>query len=123
MWEDISERAVRCAEYIVQTECTVRACSARFSVSKSTIHKDMTERLPHIDKILYEEVRAVLDKNLQERHIRGGNATKRKYEIKKNGVKCVEKGVKSLKSAKNSVEKAKSTRIMSRITITSGIIR
>lgn len=122
MWEDISERAVRCAEYIVQTECTVRACSARFSVSKSTIHKDMTERLPHIDKILYEEVRAVLDKNLQERHIRGGNATKRKYEIKKNGAKCLEKGVKSLKTAKKGVEKAKNESVMPHITVTSDII-
>lgn len=111
MWEDISERAVRCAEYIVQTECTVRACSAHFSVSKSTIHKDMTERLPHIDKVLYEEVRAVLDKNLQERHIRGGNATKRKYEIKKKA--------KEIKKAVN-IEKKANT--MSHITTISGII-
>lgn len=80
MWEELEERVLCCAEYIVQTGCTVRACSAHFAVSKSTVHKDMTERLPYVDKVLYEEVRDVLDKNLRERHIRGGNATKRKYE-------------------------------------------
>ena len=80
MWEELEERVLCCAEYIVQTGCTVRACSAHFSISKSTVHKDMTERLPYVDKVLYEEVRDVLDKNLRERHIRGGNATKRKYE-------------------------------------------
>ena len=72
MWEELEERVLCCAEYIVQTGCTVRACSAHFAVSKSTVHKDMTERLPYVDKVLY--------KNLRERHIRGGNATKRKYE-------------------------------------------
>lgn len=80
MWEELEERVLCCAEYIVQTGCTVRACSAHFAVSKSTVHKDMTERLSYVDKVLYEEVRDVLDKNLRERHIRGGNATKRKYE-------------------------------------------
>lgn len=83
MWEDLEERVLCCAEYIVQTGCTVRACSAHFSISKSTVHKDMTERLPQIDKALYAEVRAILDKNLSERHIRGGNATRKKYELKK----------------------------------------
>ena len=78
MWEELEERVLCCAEYIVQTGCTVRASSAHFAVSKSTVHKDMTERLPYVDKVLYEEVRDVLDKNLRERHIRGGNATKRK---------------------------------------------
>ena len=83
MWEDLEERVLCCAEYIVQTGRTVRACSAHFSISKSTVHKDMTERLPQIDKALYAEVRAILDKNLSERHIRGGNATRKKYELKK----------------------------------------
>ena len=83
MWEDLEERVLCCAEYIVQTGCTVRACSAHFSISKSTVHKDMTERLPQIDKALYAEVRAILDTNLSERHIRGGNATRKKYELKK----------------------------------------
>ena len=68
-----------CAEYIVATGCTVRACSAHFHISKSTVHKDVSERLEMIDEDLFEEVRAVLDTNLNERHIRGGDATRRKY--------------------------------------------
>ena len=79
MWEYIEERVIKCAEYIVQTGCTVRACSAHFSVSKSTVHKDVSERLKFIDVDLYERTRAVLDLNLSERHIRGGIATKEKY--------------------------------------------
>ena len=79
MWEYIEERARKCAEYIVSTGCTVRACSAHFSVSKSTVHKDVSERLKYIDPDLFERVRAVLDINLNERHIRGGNATREKY--------------------------------------------
>ena len=68
-----------CAEYIVATGCTVRACSAHFHISKSTVHKDVSERLEMIDEDLFEEVRAVLDTNLNERHIRGGEATRLKY--------------------------------------------
>ncbi|MBQ5927356.1 MAG: sporulation transcriptional regulator SpoIIID [Clostridia bacterium] len=79
MWDYIEERVLKCAEYIVETGCTVRACSAHFSVSKSTVHKDVTERLKSMDVELFEKVREVLDKNLSERHIRGGNATKNKY--------------------------------------------
>ncbi|MBQ8375177.1 MAG: sporulation transcriptional regulator SpoIIID [Clostridia bacterium] len=79
MWEYIEERARKCAEYIVQTGCTVRACSAYFSISKSTVHKDVSERLKYIDAELFERVRAVLDLNLSERHIRGGIATQKKY--------------------------------------------
>lgn len=96
MWEELEERVLCCAEYIVQTGCTVRACSAHFAVSKSTVHKDMTERLPYVDKVLYEEVRDVLDKNLRERHIRGGNATKRKYESQR--VKKEEKTLRKITS-------------------------
>ena len=80
MWEYIEERAIKCAEYIVSTGCTVRSCSAHFSISKSTVHKDVSERLKYINPELFEEVRAVLDVNLQERHIRGGIATKEKYK-------------------------------------------
>lgn len=80
MWEYIEERARKCAEYIVSTGCTVRACSAHFQISKSTVHKDVSERLQWMDFELYEEVRAVLDTNLSERHIRGGNATRKKYQ-------------------------------------------
>ena len=86
MWEDLEERALCLAEYIVQTGCTVRACAANFSVSKSTVHKDLTERLPLIDKSLYSEVRGILAKNLKERHLRGGDATRRKYRLKRLNV-------------------------------------
>ena len=72
MWEYIEERIIKCAEYIVETDCTVRACSAHFYISKSTVHKDVSERLKYIDQTLYEKVREVLNKNLSERHIRGG---------------------------------------------------
>ena len=79
MWDYIEERVKSCAEYIVSTGCTVRACSAHFNVSKSTVHKDVSERLKYIDEDLYERTRAVLEYNLSERHIRGGNATREKY--------------------------------------------
>ena len=79
MWEYIEDRVKKCAEYIVATGCTVRACSAHFSISKSTVHKDVSERLKYIDEELYERTRKVLDLNLSERHIRGGIATREKY--------------------------------------------
>ena len=82
MWEYIEERVIRCAEYIIETGCTVRACSAHFSISKSTVHKDVSERLRLIDADLFEEVRQVLNLNLSERHIRGGIATRDKYKRK-----------------------------------------
>ncbi len=80
MWNYIEERVLKCAEYIMETGCTVRACSAHFGISKSTVHKDVSERLPYLDEDLYERVRQVLEINLSERHIRGGIATKEKYE-------------------------------------------
>lgn len=79
MW-DIHMRILAEAEYIVKTNSTVRACAQHFGISKSTVHKDVTERLKEIDNNLFESVREVLDKNLSERHIRGGLATRRKYE-------------------------------------------
>lgn len=79
MQDYISERVVKEGLYIMETKSTVRAAAEYFSISKSTIHKDVTERLKVIDKLLYNDVRRVLDKNLSERHIRGGNATKNKY--------------------------------------------
>ena len=82
MWEYIEDRVIKCAEYIVETGCTVRTCSARFGISKSTVHKDVSERLKFIDRDLYEATREVLAKNLSERHIRGGIATKTKYQHK-----------------------------------------
>lgn len=82
MWEYMEERARMCAEYILATGTTVRGCAAHFNISKSTVHKDITERLAEIDVELCEQVRRVLDLNLAERHIRGGNATRKKYAEK-----------------------------------------
>ncbi len=79
MWDYKTERVVREAEYIIAEGCTVRAAAVHFSISKSTVHKDVTERLTSIDKNLADSVRKVLNKNLSERHIRGGQATKEKY--------------------------------------------
>ena len=75
----IEERAVKTAEYIIETKATVRQTARKFGVSKSTVHKDVTERLPAIDHTLADEVRTVLNVNKAERHIRGGLATKEKY--------------------------------------------
>lgn len=80
MWEYMERRVLACAQYILDTGCTVRVCAAYFGVSKSTVHKDVTERLREIDFAEWREVRRVLDKNLAERHLRGGDATRRKYE-------------------------------------------
>ena len=79
MWDYITERVIKEAEYIIENNLTVRAAAIHFGISKSTVHKDVTERLRSIDKNLYVEVRGVLNKNLSERHIRGGLATKNKY--------------------------------------------
>lgn len=79
MFDYISERVLKEGEFIMETNSTVRAAAKHFNISKSTVHKDVTERLVHIDEELYEKVRQVLDKNLSERHIRGGMATKLKY--------------------------------------------
>ena len=79
MREDVTDRVLDEAYYIAETGATVRKTAAVFLYSKSTVHKDVTERLYYIDKDLFERVRKVLDKNLSERHIRGGKATKEKY--------------------------------------------
>lgn len=80
MREDFRERAVILGEYILDTGATVRACAKVFKISKSTVHKDVTERLYYDNPQLYKSVKAVLEKNKQERHIRGGMATRRKYK-------------------------------------------
>ena len=82
MWDYIEERVVREGKYIVETGCTVRTCAKVLGASKSTVHKDVTERLAGIDPTLWEKVKAVLSVNLQERHLRGGDATKKKYQNK-----------------------------------------
>ena len=74
------ERAVRLANYIVGTGATVRAAAAAFGYSKSLVHKDVTARLAAISPGLWRQVRAVLEKNRDERHLRGGAATRAKYE-------------------------------------------
>ena len=76
----IEERAINLAHYIIETKDTVRGAAKKFGVSKSTVHKDVSERLLHINHVLAVEVREVLDENKAERHIRGGLATKLKYE-------------------------------------------
>jgi putative DeoR family transcriptional regulator (stage III sporulation protein D) len=73
------ERTVLAAEYIIENGATVRSAAKKFGVSKSTVHKDVSERLRNLNLELYYEVKAVLEKNKQERHIRGGEATKEKY--------------------------------------------
>ena len=76
----IEERACELAVYLLENSGTVRAAAGKYGVSKSTVHKDLTERLPGINRALYDQVRALLDKNKAERHIRGGLATRRKYK-------------------------------------------
>lgn len=73
------ERAIMLAQYIIEEEATVRQAAARFGISKSTVHKDVTERLQLLNRPLYLQAQAVLNKNKSERHIRGGMATKEKY--------------------------------------------
>ena len=73
------QRAVVLGKYIIDTGSTVRAAAKVFSISKSTVHKDVTERLSREDPVLYKAVKRVLEKNKSERHIRGGLATKEKY--------------------------------------------
>ena len=80
MRENIEKRACDIARYIIDNNSTVRKASKVFSISKSTVHKDITERLSKINRELFKEVRKVLDKNKAERHIRGGIATKNKYK-------------------------------------------
>lgn len=79
MFDYISDRVIKEGRYIIETCSTVRAAAAHFNISKSTIHKDVTERLQQIDGKLFSAVREILNKNLCERHIRGGIATKNKY--------------------------------------------
>lgn len=79
MREYITDRVLEEAYYIAETGATVRATAKLFHSSKSTVHKDVTERLRRIDKDLYKRVKRALKINLEERHIRGGEATKRKY--------------------------------------------
>ena len=80
MYETIGERARRLAEYIIENDSTVRAAAKQFGVSKSTVHKDVTERLKKEDPALWAQAKTVLERNKAERHIRGGIATRIKYK-------------------------------------------
>ena len=75
----IEERAISLAQYIIDSKDTVRGAASRFGISKSTVHKDVTDRLAQLNPSLASEARKVLDVNKSERHIRGGMATKEKY--------------------------------------------
>ena len=79
MPDTMEERACALAVYMIETGATVRAAAQHFGISKSTVHKDLSQRLPQYNKLLFEQVRKVLDINKQERHIRGGMATRQKY--------------------------------------------
>ena len=79
MKQDLEERACELAVYVIETGATVRAAAKHFGISKSTVHKALTQRLRLCNYSLYVQVRRVLDKNKQERHIRGGMATRKKY--------------------------------------------
>ena len=83
MYNDIEERVKKVATYIIETGSTVRQTAKIFNISKSTIHKDILQRLEEINPSLAIEAKKVLEKNKEERHIRGGMATKLKYEAKK----------------------------------------
>ena len=79
MSDTIEQRVCQLAVYMIDTGATVRAAAAHFGISKSTVHKDLQPRLPQCNRSLYEQVRQVLDVNKQQRHIRGGMATRKKY--------------------------------------------
>lgn len=80
MANTIEERACQLAVYIIETGATVRTAAQHFGISKSTVHKDLSQRLAQYNKLLYLQVRRVLDENKAQRHIRGGLATRKKYE-------------------------------------------
>lgn len=93
MHDYIKERTIKIGRYIVETKKTVRVIAKEFGVSKSTVHKDLTERLPVVNPELYKEVKNVLEHHKQIRHIRGGEATRIKYrkESKQNKTEPVVK--------------------------------
>ena len=80
MNESMEDRARRLALYIIENRATVRSAARKFGISKSTVHKDLAERLPQFDRSLYLQAKAVLEENKAQRHIRGGIATRKKYK-------------------------------------------
>lgn len=79
MYNDVQERICEYAYFIIDNECTIRECAKHFGVSKSGVHADLKYKLPYINKRLYERVKIILDKNFNEKHIRGGESTRQKY--------------------------------------------
>lgn len=79
----VEERAVELGEYILENKSTVRSTAKKFGVSKSTVHKDVSQRLRYVDPKLYSQVKTILEVNKAQRHIRGGLATKMKYQRQK----------------------------------------
>ena len=80
MTDHIGERACHLAVYMIENRATVRAAAKKFGISKSTVHKDLSQRLPQYNQALYEQVKVILDTNKAQRHIRGGLATRKKYK-------------------------------------------
>ena len=80
MTDHIGERACQLAVYMIENRATVRAAAKKFGISKSTVHKDLSQRLPQYNQALYEQVKVILDTNKAQRHIRGGRATRKKYK-------------------------------------------
>jgi putative DeoR family transcriptional regulator (stage III sporulation protein D) len=80
MQSALKERAIILGEYIIENKATVRSTANKFNISKSTVHKDVAQRLKYLNPALYKEVKAVLEINKRERHIRGGIATQKKYK-------------------------------------------
>ena len=80
MTDHIGERACQLAVYMIENRATVRAAAKKFGISKSTVHKDLSQRLPQYNQALYEQVKVILDTNKAQRHIRGGLATRKQYK-------------------------------------------
>ena len=95
--KELDDRAVQLGTYIAEHSATVRSAAKVFGISKSTVHKDITVRLPVLHSGLAAQVHAVIEKNKQERHIRGGMATRAKYERQKYGLKSEKPGIGSLR--------------------------
>ena len=80
------ERCVQLANYLIENQTTVRGVASHFDISKSTVHKDITQTLKHVNHALYVEAQEILEKNKRERHLRGGEATKQKYSHKRDEI-------------------------------------
>lgn len=91
MKQAVEERAIELGEYIIESRATVRRTAKKFGISKSTVHKDVSQRLQNLNPSLYNEVKEVLEYNKSERHLRGGLATKNKYRTLSDLKKQVQK--------------------------------